>query len=258
MSLITHAQIFDRLDWLKSKNGYRVLFAIESGSRAWGFHSPNSDYDVRFVYARPVSWYLSIQDRRDVSEWVSEDKILDYSGWDVRKALFQIHKGNPAFMEWLVSPISYFGNDRREKFKKLAGKYWNPRKAIYHYLHMAEGNYRTYLKEETVRLKKYLYVLRPLLACMWVEKHHAQTPIEWHVLLDDANLGRHIRAEMTALVARKQRGDELAEGPRIGLLNEWIEAQINHFAKVSKTTPKVTMAPDDLNELFFNIVMEEV
>ena len=152
------------LDAIEREEGVRVLFACESGSRAWGFASPDSDYDVRFVYVQPRDWYLSIGDQRDVIERPIVD-LYDVSGWDLRKALRLFRKSNPPMLEWLGSPIVY-----RERttaaasLRRIAARSFSPRACAFHYLHMARGNYREYLQADALPLKKYLYVLRPLLA----------------------------------------------------------------------------------------------
>lgn len=100
------ARIGAALDRIEREEGVRLLFAVESGSRAWGFPSPDSDYDVRFVYARPLDWCLSLEPGRDVIEPPIEGD-LDINGWDVRKALILLKKPNPVALEWLLSPIRY-------------------------------------------------------------------------------------------------------------------------------------------------------
>ena len=122
----------------------RHIMAIESGSRAWGFPSADSDYDVRFLYARPVEWYLSILEGRDVIERPI-DAQLDINGWDIKKALRLFRKSNPPLAEWLGSPIVYLERqDIAERLRELAQRYYSPLACIHHYLHMAEGNYRDY------------------------------------------------------------------------------------------------------------------
>ena len=148
-----------RLDAIEREEGVRVLFACESGSRAWGFASPDSDYDVRFVYAHPRDWYLSIGDQRDVIERPIVD-LYDVSGWDLRKALRLFRKSNPPLLEWLGSPIVYRARTAAAaSLRRIATRSFSPRACAFHYLHMAKGNYREYLRADEVPLKKYLYVL---------------------------------------------------------------------------------------------------
>ena len=99
-------EVLRRLDAVEREEDVRVLYACESGSRAWGFASPDSDYDVRFIYVHRPDWYLSIVDRRDVIERPIVDEY-DLSGWELRKTLRLFRKSNPPLIEWLGSPIVY-------------------------------------------------------------------------------------------------------------------------------------------------------
>lgn len=221
-------RIGESLDTIERMENVRVVYAVESGSRAWGFPSSDSDWDVRFIYARPMAWYLSIQRRRDVLEFPIDDG-LDASGWDIRKALQLFAKSNPPLLEWLRSPFIY-----REalsavgRLRALSADFFSPASGMHHYLRMAEGNYREYLQRETVRLKKYFYVLRPILACCWIERHGSMPPMEFEKLMDD-QLPCHLRPHVDNLLARKRAGDELDEGPRLPEINEFIDAKIGHF-----------------------------
>ncbi|HMW61950.1 MAG TPA: nucleotidyltransferase domain-containing protein, partial [Leptospiraceae bacterium] len=147
----------NRLTSIEVEHNVEILFAIESGSRAWGFASEDSDYDVRFIYRHPIPWYLNILPKRDVIEYPIVD-IMDYSGWDLRKAFFLANKSNPVLFEWLQSPIVYRKNDRFfDSFFPAAMAYFSPISTVYHYLHMATNNYREYLKRDYVKVKKYFY-----------------------------------------------------------------------------------------------------
>lgn len=141
------------LERIEKEKDVKILFAVESGSRAWGFPSKDSDYDVRFVYMHPVEWYLSIHDKRDVIEYpISDD--LDISGWDIKKALQLFAKSNPALLEWIRSPIFYSKNSNfPEQLQQMSEKNFDPKATIYHYLHMASKNYREFLQGENVKLK---------------------------------------------------------------------------------------------------------
>ena len=137
-----------------------IFYACESGSRAWGFPSVDSDYDVRFIYLHPPEWYLSIdvEHKPDVIELPIAGP-LDINGWDLRKALQLVQKFNPPLMEWLGSPIVY-----EEKYtvanslRDIMQKFYSPIACAYHYLNMAQGNFREYLKGEFVWIKKYCIV----------------------------------------------------------------------------------------------------
>ncbi|MDX2226561.1 MAG: nucleotidyltransferase domain-containing protein, partial [Verrucomicrobiae bacterium] len=157
-------QIDFHLDQIETTHNVRILHACESGSRAWGFASTDSDWDVRFIYVHPRDFYLSIESHRDVIENpISDD--LDISGWDLRKALGLLLKSNPPLLEWISSPIVYRQDpDFLRNFRRLSEDFYSPQRCFRHYLHMAEGNHRHYLLGETIALKKYFYVLRPVLA----------------------------------------------------------------------------------------------
>jgi len=100
-------QIETELQRIEQEEGVKIIYACESGSRAWGFPSKDSDYDVRFIYIRPVEWYLSIFEKRDVIERPIISDMLDINGWDLKKALNLFRKSNPPLLEWLQSPIVY-------------------------------------------------------------------------------------------------------------------------------------------------------
>lgn len=249
-------KITEKLIQLEKDFGIEILFAVESGSRAWGFESPDSDWDIRFIYKRPLTWYLSVHERRDVVEQMFKAENFDFSGWDLKKVLYQIHRGNPALFEWFDSPIVYRSNEQFQlEMNKLQAKYFNPRSAIYHYLHMAIGNYRTYLKTDMVKLKKYFYVIRPLLACEWIERRNTMPPTKFSTLIgDEIECSRDFPHDsVQKLRDLKQRSSELGEGTRIEVINEWIANRIEHFAEIARTTAKVTSRPDDLDEYFYSM-----
>ena len=130
-------------------------------------------------------WYLSVEDRRDVIEQPIADD-LDVSGWELRKALRLLRKSNPPLLEWLKSPVVYRHDPVfAAEFGALAAEFYSPRRCFAHYLHMAFGNWRDYLRgREEVSLKKYLYVFRPLLACRWIERQLGQVPMLFAQLVE--------------------------------------------------------------------------
>ncbi len=159
--------VISKLKEIEERENVKILHCIESGSRAWGFASPDSDYDVRFIYVHPKEFYLRLDKTRDVIEWQLDD-TLDINGWDIQKALTLLHNSNPTLFEWNSSPIIYKTTDEWQKIAAVINRYFVAKSGLYHYLSTAKSNYREYLKGETVRLKKYFYVLRPLLACKWI------------------------------------------------------------------------------------------
>lgn len=253
---MNNSEVVNKLLNIEHTTGIEILLAVEAGSRAWGFPSPDSDYDVRFIYKRPLSWYLSIHERRDVIE-LQENPPLDINGWDIKKCLFQIERGNPAFIEWLESPIVYDCNIYVvSKLKELAKHYFNPRTAIYHYLHMASGNYREYLHTDIVRLKKYVYVLRPLIACHYIFQQHKMPPVNYLELINDTKLDEFPINEVNELLELKMKNPEIQTGPRRQRINNWIDKNLEKFAEIARTTQKVNNKADDLDEYFKNLVTQ--
>ena len=246
------AQIQECLAQIEREHNVRILYACESGSRAWGFESKDSDYDVRFIYVRPRDWYLSIdvERKRDVIEVpISDD--LDISGWDVRKTLQLFYKSNPPLNEWLVSPIVYKeSGDFATELRAMAPGSYNPIAAHYHYLRMADNNFRSYLKGEIVRRKKYLYVLRPLLAVNWIESGKGVVPIEFDQLVSGTVSDSALLDEIGQLLTLKRNGMESDEGPRFEVIHQFIESEMKRHGDDHDQAPGSRADVDVLNALF--------
>jgi predicted nucleotidyltransferase len=177
----------EKLAHTERTHGVRIVYACESGSRAWGFASQNSDFDIRFLYLAPPEWYLTtnVEHKRDVIALPIEGN-LDIDGWDLRKALHLLRKSNPPLLEWLGSPIIYREHySVARRMRAMLPLCYSPRAAMYHYMHMARNNVREYLKGERVWTKKYFYVLRPLLAVQWIERGLGVVPTEFQRLVDE-------------------------------------------------------------------------
>jgi predicted nucleotidyltransferase len=228
-------RVREALARLEVEQNVRVLFACESGSRAWGFASRDSDYDVRFLYVHARDWYLSVEDRRDVLEQPIADD-LDVSGWELRKALRLLRKSNPPLLEWLKSPVVYQHDPVFvAEFGALAAEFYSPRRCFAHYLHMAHGNWRDYLRDRSeVSLKKYLYVFRPLLACRWIERQLGQVPMLFAQLIENVLVEAEVRVALADLVARKQAGDELAVAPPVEVLSRFAEAELARLESINE------------------------
>lgn len=240
-------QIKSELKKIELEENVRIIYACESGSRAWGFPSKDSDYDVRFIYVRPVDWYLSIFNKRDVIERPISD-LLDINGWDIAKALQLLRKSNPPLYEWIQSPIVYYeAPPLMEKIKSLAKVSFDPKSCMYHYLHMARGNFREYLQGDYVRAKKYFYVLRPVLACRWIEANHTMPPTEFDKLLILIQ-NEQLLTVINALLNRKKAGDELDSTPKIKELNEFLDQEIRYFEEFVQKIEK----PEPANEVIFD------
>lgn len=227
--------IMEKLAQLERQEGIRILCAVESGSRAWGFPSPDSDYDVRFLYVRPLEEYLRLNPPRDVLEWPI-DNLMDFSGWDWPKALRLLHGSNPTLFEWCSSPIVYRSSAEFEALKAVLPDYFLCKPGLHHYLHMSEGNYREYLRGPVVRAKKYFYVLRPLLACRWILRHATPPPMAFDTLAYEC-LEPALRPAVDDLLARKRNTPEVGELPRIDALNAYIERSLMELTEAANGLP---------------------
>jgi predicted nucleotidyltransferase len=249
-------QIDDAIASIERDEQCVVVLAVESGSRAWGFESTDSDYDVRFIYVRPTEWYLSIdvEDQRDVIEKPITGE-LDVSGWDLRKALRLMRKSNPPLFEWLQSPIIY-----RERptlaagLRALAPEFYSARATFFHYLHMASGNMREYLRGDVVWRKKYFYVLRPVLAMRWIEQGRGLVPIEFQALLDSTVPAGDVRGAIAELLGVKRSGAELDRGPRIPLISDFVESEIARFESEGATQPVSKGDSGELDRYFRGVL----
>ena len=205
--------IQQKLDEIEKTEHVRILHAVESGSRSWGFASPDSDYDVRFIYVRHEQDYLRLGQQRDVIEW-QLDETLDINGWDLQKALRLLHGSNPTLLEWCGSPVVYRTSEYWKRVCRAAETYFSERACFLHYLNMAKHNYQAYLTGETVRLKKYLYVLRPVLAARWILNRHSIPPVLFSEL-EEAMLPVEMRETVSELLERKMQTPEAGAEPKI-------------------------------------------
>ena len=238
-----------KLKEIEEKENVKILHSVESGSRAWGFASSDSDYDVRFVYVRPKEFYLRLDKTRDVIEW-QLDATLDINGWDISKALILLHSSNPTVFEWNMSPIVYKTTDQWSQLSKVLEEYFDPKSSLYHYLSMAKKNQKEYLKSDTVSIKKYFYMLRPLLACRWILAEGTPPPVPFGELVK-SRLEPRLLSEVNTLLDLKQNGSERLEGKRFAALDEYIERSIDEIESLLKLMPPNRKSSwDDLNQAF--------
>lgn len=224
------AQIGRKLERIAREEGVRILLAVESGSRAWGFHSPDSDYDVRFLYARPVNDYLALQPSRDVIERPIDADDLDVGGWDVAKALKLVSRGNAVVSEWLSSPIIYAEDPAfRPLFEPLARDWQRLHGDVAHYYGLARRQWGSFIEGRTeVRLKKYFYVIRPAVTLRWLREGHTGTPpMNLPRLLEDVRLPAATAEALADLQARKQAaGEAVGMGARIPAIDDYVREQM--------------------------------
>ena len=244
-------QIQQEILTLEQANNIKIVYAVESGSRAWGFASTNSDWDVRFIYVHTLDWYLSVEEKKDNIECILPNDI-DLAGWELRKALLLFKKSNPPLLEWLRSPVIYKETGATAaQLRTAAMEYFNPKSCLYHYFHMARRNYEAYFKENDVRLKKYFYILRPILACCWIERTGEMAPMEFDMLVNAEILDPQLKHEIQVLLAIKKSGEELNIAQRVPIIDEFIENRFGYFQQYLKDFQfKNEPGYDKLNTIF--------
>lgn len=253
-----HDDILARIAAAEAEHGVKVLLAIESGSRAWGFASATSDYDVRFIYVHKKDWYIAVdlEAKRDVIEYPIVDEI-DINGWDLRKALKLYNNSNPSFVEWINSPIVYSCKGAFAKHaRELLPEIYCIEKGIHHYRSMAKTNYRGYLKADMVPYKKYLYVLRALLSIRWLERYKTPAPIKFSVLLEHELEDDNLLAEINELLRRKRAETEKALSTPIKPINAFIEAELSRLESYEGKYSRTGNTMDLLNPLFQKVLAE--
>lgn len=224
------ASIRSRLETVRSE-GLRILLAIESGSRAWGFPSPDSDYDCRFIYARPPGHHLVLEQARDVIEFPIEGDV-DVGGWDLRKALLLALSGNAVVTEWASSPIVYEEVDGfRSRLLALLQQIVDPAKVARHYLGLARSHMaRLGDFNDEVKLKRVFYLLRPLIALDWMEQRgfHALPPMNMIECLTRSEIPTDAAGEIHLLVEAKARTREMGTDKVPAAIARYAEARYAH------------------------------
>lgn len=245
--------IKEKLKEIEQSENVRILLAVESGSRAWGFESPDSDYDVRFIYVRPISEYLRLDKQKDTIEWQLDD-VLDINGWDLNKVLLQFQKGNATLFEWSRSPIRYLHTPEWDTVYQVAESYFSVKTGIYHYYGTARNTFENYLQDDNVKYKKYFYALRPLLACRYIEEHHCPPPVLFDDLLQ-IQLPEDLLAGIDTLLKIKKVTDEKALNPQIPVIYEFIKKELDTQKELAGTiADDHNKNIENLNAVFIQIV----
>lgn len=245
------------LKCIEQEYDVKILLAVESGSRAWGFESKNSDWDVRFIYVHKPEWYLRVEEQRDVIEHMYEDDV-DLSGWELRKALLLFRRSNPSLFEWLHSPKVYHIDDDFEKrIHAVEQDFFNPVKTMYHYNHIYNKQNERFLQKEGYPMKKFLYFLRGILACKWIEEHNSLPPVAFEKLLDATIANKDIRAKVDELIQIKKGEKELDIMIVDTSLVEYARNMADYYNKfIGEFRPEQNNVPaDSLDSILFDMVM---
>lgn len=254
------AEIGLRLKKIEQDYSVSILYACESGSRAWGFASKDSDYDVRYLYVRHPEFYLSVFEPVDVIESAIEKTAnaeYDMTGWDIKKVFFLLAKSNSTLIEWLNSPIVYRSeNNSAGYLKQLLPEVYQARKAVNHYLGMARKIMFRQKGKKTVTLKSYLYVLRAALCALFIKDTAMQPPVLFDVLYQKYLAGTEILQEVDCLLAAKASAMEKTEMARSQKLDLFISSLQHQI--LSDMPPAVETKPSAVFDVAFRNTLKSV
>lgn len=241
----------------EKRKGLEILFACESGSRAWGFSSPNSDWDIRFIYKYPRDKYLGIQDFKDAYDIQISAMELDFGGWDVKKAAGLLKNYNGALVEWLHSPVIYIDSRPAEVLRELAPKYFNAKAALSHYLNLAKGINKRYIEgQDQFSIKKLLYIIRPLASAEYIINFNKQPPTLFEETLLHIDEPKDVINDIWSLVKRKRKSKELdfMRANEAGLLLAWIKDKFNKVEKKAHEADVPQIDIDPLNQWVVDVI----
>lgn len=249
--IVMKTRILEKLNEIERDKNIEILFAVESGSRAWGFASPDSDYDIRFVYKHKTDWYLNLWEQKDTIQFMTEDE-LDGSGWDIKKALKLLSKSNASLLGWLFSPIVYRSSRTfLEEMKKVATNNFNPVAGFFHY-HSMNKNFEETLGSSEMTLKSYFYAIRTALCANWIYKKETVPPVnfrELYRLLDDK-----FCSLLDELILLKSKHIEKSDEPIDKRLIDLVKGIVAKNNEVRNDLKNVKPNPEDFNALFINNV----
>lgn len=242
---------------VEKENNMKILLAVESGSRAWGFESKNSDWDVRFIYVHKPEWYMTVNPQCDVIEHMYPDDV-DLAGWELRKALALLQKSNPSLLEWFHSPIIYYQDEAfAQSILSIEKDYFNPISTMYHYNSIANKHNARYLNKESAPMKPFLYFLRGILACRWIEMHKSIPPVRFQDLLETTVTEEDIKQKVYELIAIKKEAKEYDMQSIDLQLVKYAKDLSAHFDQtISSFRPEQSKASAAaLDQILFNTVM---
>lgn len=243
--------IQQRLQELEHTRHIKIWYACESGSRAWGFASPNSDWDVRFIYSHPLEWYLNLEEHKSMIDLGVDEQDLDFTGWDLRKLLRLMAGSNASPFEWLQSPIVYHDStDFRAQLWPLAQAYFKPKTTAFHYYGLARNSLKKGMSNGQMDIKKYFYVLRPLLAMRWIVYRQTPPPMEFAPLLEEIKSDAAVYQAIQHLTQAKIAANEGDTIKPVPLIQRYINDTLEVCADLAQALPAPAASYDVLNQFF--------
>ena len=251
-------KIISRLREEEARHGFRILYACESGSRAWGFASADSDYDVRFIFAWPEERYLSVTEPTQTLDYGIDEDLIDLSGWELRKSLRLFRNTNGALFEWLHSPIVYFSKDSvLKEWRDLAAEYFVPANSLAHYLGMSGGSWERIAESDETTAKKYLYTLRSILAGRFVVEKKRPIPVPFAELCDDVLFNVEVKEAIDTMISCKAGGAEGDLIPRIPVLDDFIISERASLADSLGELERSEVPAAPLDDFFRRIISDD-
>jgi hypothetical protein len=238
---------------IEQKKNIEILYACETGSRAWGFPSPDSDYDVRFIYRHNIDWYLSLSQKKDTIEFMAGD--LDVTGWDLRKCLMLLKKSNAPLIERFQSPVEYYSNNSfKTDFRNLIESYYSPTAVFFHHYSLAKKFLEEVKNKEAFKLKNYFYLMRSLLSCNWIVNDKTVLPMHIERLMKYIDEDK--KTLLRELIELKSTVGEKYLHPKDEKLNNWI---VELFESVESNKENLGVNKTDfspLNNFFLKTIYE--
>jgi len=249
--------IAEYLKEIEAKENIEILLACETGSRAWGFPSPDSDYDVRLIYKHDLKWYLRLSERKDTIERMLDDREIDISGWDLRKSLRLLQKSNPPLLERIQSPIVYKSSEPFiSDLNEIASQFYSRIATMHHYLSMAKKGIDEISGTEQHRLKKFFYTIRAAVACKWIVERDDIPPIVFQEMLNGLEIQPEIVQRIDELVSVKATKNESYLHSGEYDLMKFISRCIELGETNSKSLPSAKGDLEVLNAFFMSTVIE--
>jgi uncharacterized protein len=243
--------IQDKLKEIEKEKSIKILYACETGSRAWGFPSPDSDYDVRVIYMHDPDWYLTLSDKKDTIEMMLDDGELDITGWDFKKCLKLLWKSNGALLERIQSPIVYHNTDGlTQMFKQYADRCFAPVAAMHHYSGMAKNSFDDIEGKDEIKLKKLFYALRATLACKWILEKDSIPPIVFITMVNELEFDEKLKNKIRSLIQLKSGKNENYVHPAEKELSDFIREQLTIADEKANSLKGRKEKDTDLDEFF--------
>lgn len=200
-------KILTLLHDLEKKHNIRILMAVSYGSRSFGYASAESDWDVRFIYVHRPEWYFSITKTEDTVKLMLDDEDIDMEGYDLKKALALLAKTNPNESDWLhANDYLIVDEDFLQTMRAFEAQCYNVHHALHHFLSISRKHNQRYLEKE-VTVKRFVYYMRGLMSCRWVEKHGSHPPVVVDELIDATITDNEmVREKAHRLLELKRKG----------------------------------------------------